>query len=155
MAGRAFVCAFALVAGLPLGGCAYQLGSAFERNKPEPGDITGSIAPATLNAQAATALPAPDKDILSDADMALARAAASEVLARGGRDSSQPWENPATGARGAVTPLASAYSAGGMTCRDFLVSHVQGRTETWLQGDACKAASGRWDVRALRPWKRT
>src|SRR5262245_11669303 len=41
----------------------------------------------------------------------LARAAVSEVLIKGA--SSVPWENPKTGARGTVTPLASPYSQNG------------------------------------------
>ena len=38
--------------------------------------------------------------------------AAAEVLTRGDKDASVPWENPQTGARGTVTPLASNYNAG-------------------------------------------
>ena len=50
------------------------------------------------------------------------------MLTKGDKDSSQPWENPETGARGSVTPLAQAYSAeDGRTCRDFLASYVNGR----------------------------
>ena len=55
------------------------------------------------------------------------RAAASEVLSRGGKDASVPWENPQTGARGTVTPIASAYTQDGFTCRDFLASYVERR----------------------------
>ena len=47
-----------------------------------------------------------------------------------------PWENPRTGARGTITPLASAYNQDGVTCRDFLASYVHGQTEAWLQGEA-------------------
>ncbi|MET0925613.1 MAG: RT0821/Lpp0805 family surface protein [Xanthobacteraceae bacterium] len=47
------------------------------------------------------------------------RAAVSEVLARGGKDSSLPWENPYTGARGTITPLTSADNQDGGTCRDM------------------------------------
>ena len=61
------------------------------------------------------------------ADLAFARNAASDVLTKGDKDSSQPWENPETGARGSVTPLAQAYSSEGRTCRDFLASYVNGR----------------------------
>jgi hypothetical protein len=49
----------------------------------------------------------------------VARAAVNEMLARGGKDTSMPWENPDTGARGTITPLASAYTQEGSTCRDF------------------------------------
>ena len=91
----------------------------------------------------------------TESDLAFARNAASDVLTKGDKDSSQPWENPETGARGSVTPLAQAYSAeDGRTCRDFLASYVNGRTESWLQGAACKAGHGRWEIHTLKPWKR-
>ena len=89
------------------------------------------------------------------ADLAFARVAASDVLTKGGKDSSQPWENPSTGARGSVTPLASAYSAEGRTCRDFLASYVNGTSESWLHGAACRADGGRWEIRTLKPWKQS
>ena len=47
----------------------------------------------------------------TESDLAFARNAASDVLTKGDKDSSQPWENPETGARGSVTPLAQAYSS--------------------------------------------
>ena len=72
----------------------------------------------------------------------------SEVLTRGGKDTSMPWENPQTGARGTITPLASAYSQDGVTCRDFLASYVKNGTESWLQGEACRAERGKWEVRS-------
>lgn len=106
-------------------------------------DVTGSITPAVEREGGPT-----------DSDLAFARNAASDVLTRGSKDASQPWENPKTGARGSVTPLASAYTSDGRTCRDFLASYVRGQTETWLQGEACRGEKGRWEIRALRPWKR-
>ena len=57
-------------------------------------------------------------------DLAYAKAAASEVLKRGEKDASLDWENPSTGARGTVTPMASVYVQDGQTCRDFLASYV-------------------------------
>jgi surface antigen len=104
-------------------------------------DITGSIA-----AQASG--PAP-----TDGDLAFARNAASDVLTKGDKDSSQPWENPETGARGSVTPVAQAYSSEGRTCRDFLASYVNGASESWLQGAACKSGQGRWEIHTLKPWQ--
>jgi hypothetical protein len=106
-------------------------------------EVTGSIAPVA---------PPP---VPTESDLAFARTAASDVLTKGDKDSSQPWENPETGARGSVTPLAQAYSSDdGRTCRDFLASYVNGRSESWLQGAACKASHGRWEIHTLRPWKR-
>ena len=75
------------------------------------------------------------------------------MLTKGDKDSSQPWENPETGALGSVTPLSQAYSAeDGRTCRDFLASYVNGRAESWLQGAACKAGQGRWEIHTIKPW---
>lgn len=105
-------------------------------------DVTGSTVPARLGSAAPT-----------ESDLAFARNAASDVLTRGDKDASQPWENPETGARGSVTPLAQAYSSEGRTCRDFLASYVNGRSESWLQGAACRTGHGRWEIHTLRPWK--
>jgi surface antigen len=89
----------------------------------------------------------------SEADLAYARAVVAEALSRGGKDISHPWENPHTGARGSVTPLTSAYSSNGITCRDFLASYVKDKSETWLQGEACKFNKG-WEVRTMKPWRK-
>ena len=88
-------------------------------------------------------------------DLAYARAAASDVLARGGKDNSVPWENPQTGAGGNITPLAAAYTEGGVPCRDFLASYVNGGSEAWLQGAACRTSRGIWEVKSLKPLKRS
>jgi surface antigen len=112
-------------------------------------EATGSIAPVRGNGQGPTATGP------TESDLAFARDAASDVLSRGDMDSSQPWENAQTGAHGSVTPLAKAYSADdGRTCRDFLASYVNGKTESWLQGAACQTAHGRWEIHTLTPWRR-
>jgi surface antigen len=91
----------------------------------------------------------------TDADLALAKAAASEAMTRTGKDVSVPWENPATGAHGTVTAVAAAYGHNGATCREFLASYVRDANETWLRGQACQIEDGRWEVRNLKPWKRS
>jgi surface antigen len=90
-----------------------------------------------------------------DGDLNYARAAASEVLKRNEKNASQPWENPRSGARGTVTPIASAYTAEGRTCRNFLASYVNGKAQAWLEGSACKQAKGAWEVRSLKPAARS
>ena len=92
---------------------------------------------------------------LSEGDLNHARAAATDVLSRGGKDASAPWENPDTGARGTVTPVASVYKQDGLTCRDFLASYIRGESQAWLQGEACRKAAGAWEVKSLKPLKRT
>lgn len=137
-------CAVALA--LAAGGCSfsYQLDNLLAK-KDDPSQ-SGSLQ--TTMSKAAAERPA-------DADLAIAHAALSEILAKGGKDTSMPWENPKTGARGTVTPLASAHYQGGTTCRDFLASYVKDGSESWLQGEACRVARGKWEVRNLRPWKNT
>ena len=93
-------------------------------------------------------------DLPPDSDLVFTRAAVNEVLNRTGSGASVPWENPHSGARGNVTPIASAYTQDGQTCRDFLASYVNGTAQSWLQGEACKQ-KGAWEVRSLKPWKRS
>ncbi|EAQ37304.1 hypothetical protein NB311A_03314 [Nitrobacter sp. Nb-311A] len=131
--------AAAIIIGAATGGCSLARNeAAFAQMR--DGDATGSIA--------APARPGP-----TDTDLAFARTAASDVLTKGNKDTSQPWENPSTGARGSVTPLAQAYTAEGRTCRDFLASYVNGKSESWLQGAACRARGGQWEIHSLKPWR--
>jgi surface antigen len=131
-----------ILIGVGSGGCSLsRTDGAFA--KMEDNEVTGSVAAAQAS------LPAP-----TESDLAFARNAASDVLTKGDKDSSQPWENPETGARGSVTPLAQAYSSEGRTCRDFLASYVNGRAESWLQGAACQTSHGRWEIHTLKPWRR-
>ena len=142
--------AAAVALALTAGGCSfsYQLDSLFEKGKETASaETTGSTrnTPASVSAK-----PQP-----ADRDLAYARAAAAEVLRQGGSGVSQSWENPETGARGTVTPIASAYNNDdGFTCQDFLASYVRaGSGEDWMRGEACRLHKGNWEVRSLKPWK--
>jgi hypothetical protein len=138
----------ALSLSLAAGGCSfsYQLDSLFSKNDDSQVERTGS-----LRSSAPKGVP----EAPAEVDLAIARAAVSEVLTKGGKDTSMPWEKPHTGARGTITPLTSAYSQDGATCRDFLASYVKNGSESWLQGEACRAERGKWEVRSMRPWKKT
>lgn len=132
-----------IVASLGLAGCSLSRSEdAFA--KYESPDVTGSIAPAAQQDGEPT-----------DADLAFARNAASDVLTKGGADSSQPWENPTTGARGSVTPISSTFTQDGRRCRHFLASYVRERQERWLQGAACRTAQGRWEIQSLSTWRKS
>jgi surface antigen len=132
-----------ILIGVGAGGCSLSRSDAAFA-KMEDNEVTGSLA---------TPASAP---VPTESDLAFARNAASDVLTKGDKDSSQPWENPETGARGSVTPLAQAYAADdGRTCRDFLASYVNGHAESWLQGAACKSSHGRWEIHTLKPWKQS
>jgi surface antigen len=137
--GRTGILLTLVLIGAGVGGCSVSRGDAFA--KMEEGEVTGAL---THVDKAPT-----------ESDLAFARNAASDVLTRGGKDFSQPWENPETGARGSVTPIAAAYTAEGRTCRDFLASYVNGRSEAWMQGGACKSGHGRWEIHTLKPWKKS
>jgi hypothetical protein len=145
---RAKAIALAVTLGAATGGCSYKLDSFF--GKDEKADQTASIRPAPAPNPPQSAATDP-----SDNDLAYAKAAAAMVLARPEKDASQPWENPGTGARGTVTPIADAYTQDGFTCRDFLASYIRDGAESWLQGDACRIHQGKWTVRKLRPLKRS
>jgi surface antigen len=142
-----FAASTALTLALAGGGCsmAYQMDSALGGG--DKSDTTGSITPPPGSKQASELPP--------DADLVFTKAAVSEVLNRPSNDASVPWENPRSGARGTVTPIASAYTQDGQTCRDFLASYVQGTSQAWLQGEACKHRKGAWEVRSMKPWKRS
>jgi len=122
-----------------LSGCAVS-GSLFSKSStPEArayasDEMTGSVA------TQAAGLPA-------EADLAFTRKAVIDVLAHGTKEISSPWENPGTGARGTVTPIASSYTKDSATCRDFLASYVRREgAEVWLQGQACRPRQGPTDT---------
>ena len=138
-----------VLCGLATGGCTYQLHSLLSKDDGD-GDQTGSISrPGEAAGRIADAAPS------SEADLAYARAAAADVLARSGKDASVPWQNPNTGAGGNITPLATSYSEGGVPCRDFLASYVNGNSESWLQGAACQSGHGQWEIHTLKPWRQS
>jgi surface antigen len=88
-------------------------------------------------------------------DLAYAKVAATEVVSLDKKDASLPWENPASGARGTVTPLTGAYRIDGEECRDFLASYIAEGSEAWFQGEACREAKGKWEVRRMKAWRRS
>ena len=132
-----------------LGGCAVS-GSLFSKSGPTEAqpyaneDLTGSIEKSAI-----ATMPA-------ESDLVFARRAVVDALTHGAKEISSPWENPATGARGTVTPVASSYGKDDATCRDFLASYVrQQGAEVWLQGQACRPRQGVWEVKNMRPWSRS
>jgi hypothetical protein len=132
---------------LSVGGCSfsYQLDSMF--GKKDDASLTGS-----LRQPAAPAIK-PVADLPPEGDLVIARAAVSEVMSKGGKDASVSWENPQTGARGTVTPIATARSGDGTTCHEFLASFEREGSSSWMQGEACRANKGKWEVRSLKPWQ--
>ena len=132
-----------ILVGLMVSGCSLMPRSDGPYAMASDADVTGSIATGA------------DSSGPAASDLAFARDAASDVLTKGGKGASQPWQNPKTGAHGSVTPLDAAYTEGGHTCRDILASYVNGATQSWLQGSACKSAGGTWEIHTLKPWRQS
>ena len=131
---------------LAASGCSYQLASLVSTDESA---VTGTI---NSPANGSSAMPSKGSS-QAELDLSYARAAAAEALAHGSRDASLPWQNPHSGARGNITPLATSYSEAGTACRDFLASYMHGESQDWLEGAACRTASGTWEVRRLKPLK--
>lgn len=106
-------------------------------------EVTGSIARRDANGS------------MQPADWSLATAALREALGETKEGASIPWQNPSTGARGTVTPVASSYVQDGFACRDFLASHVGDGQENWFEGTACRVHRGEWDIRSTRPIRKS
>ncbi len=137
-----------MIVALACGGCSYQLDSMF--SKPDADvEQTGSITHSTAADSAHDAAAAEPSPI----DLAYARAAAAEALARDTKGNSVPWRNPDTGVGGNITPLAATHEEDGLPCRDFLASFVHAGSPAWLQGSACRTARGDWEVKSLKPLK--
>ena len=135
----------AVASALAVADCSYRLASLVS-NDDTDSQPTGSIVQLTERS-------ARDDSGPAEVDLAFARAAASDALARGTKDASVPWQNPQTGAGGNITPLATLYQEDGQPCRDFLASYVHGSAQDWLQGAACRSASGTWEVTRLKSLK--
>jgi surface antigen len=148
---------FAALAAL-LGGCSTQISSLLPggvsdqgptviRHQAADDSVTGSIP---LQMTHAPNVP----QGMSATDWPLAQAALREALSRTDDGPSVPWNNPASGARGTVTPIASAFDKDGLSCRNFLASHVLDGVERWSEGTACRKG-GVWDVSAIKPLKKS
>ncbi len=140
-----------------LGGCSMQLSSLLPGGVSDTGptvirhannDETGSIP-----LQMASVRDNPMG--MSAIDWPHAQAALKEALARTDEGPSVPWDNPASGARGTVTPIAAAFTKDGLPCRNFIASHVKDGIETWSEGLACRIGANVWEVKTVKPLKKS
>ncbi len=114
-------------------------------NAPKPDTtVTGSLS---LSGGTAPAM--------SPVDWTIAKSALRQALGREEAGASQPWENPTSGARGTITPVAAIYEKDGFACRNFIVSHVHESQENWYEGTACRMHRGQWDVTTTRPLQKS
>jgi surface antigen len=152
---RAFHAFAALIVATAVSGCSSSLPSLFGEEKSpqvarsenvtaDPKDVTGSLA-----------LASGAKNSMSPVDWNIAKSALRDCLGRADAGASQPWENPTSGARGTVTPVAAIYEKNGFACRNFIVSHVRDSKESWFEGTACRVHRGQWDVTSSRPLQKS
>ena len=121
---------------LGLAGCSYRLAALVSQDDTDV-TTTGSVTQPTDRAVPVAIASGP-----AEADLAYARAAASNVLASGGKNAERALAKPTNGASGNITPLDTAYREDGQPCRDFLASYMHGPAQDWLQGAACRTSSG-------------
>lgn len=144
-----------------LGGCSMQLSSLLPGGVSDNGPTTGPTVIRNAGDDVTGSIPlqmASARDIpmgMSAIDWPHAQAALKEALARTDEGPSVPWHNPASGARGTVTPIASAFTQDGMPCRNFIASHVKDGIETWSEGLACRAGASVWEVKSVKPLKKS
>jgi len=143
-----------------LGGCSMQLSSLLPGGVSDNGPTSGPTVIRHANDETTGSIPlsmasARDNPMgMSAIDWPHAQAALKEALARTDEGPSVPWHNPASGARGTVTPIASAFTKDGMPCRNFIASHVRDGIETWSEGLACRVNASVWEVKSVKPLKR-
>lgn len=143
-----------------LGGCSMQLSSLLPGGVSDSGP-TGPSVIRTASDDATGSIPLQMASVngnplgMSAIDWPHAQAALKEALARTDEGPSVPWDNPASGARGTVTPIAAAFNKDGLPCRNFIASHVKEGMETWSEGLACRVNTSTWEVKSVKPLKKS
>ena len=132
---------FALLATQGLGGCStvIPLPSMISTD-----DITGSIGKS----------PSPLSSSLDAEDWRRASGAMGVALDPQGSGAPVKWDNPASGAKGAFTPVGQAQAVDGRICRAFLAELAGSLPGQQLQGNACREKAGDWTVSDVKPWKK-
>ena len=128
--------------GFGLSGCAIStpLGPIFGTREDAPS--TGSITPrdGRFTQQ------------MTDEDWSRARGALETALATDTAGKPAPWDNPASGLKGTVAPVATAYAAENRTCHAFVASVVESAKTHWYQGRACRTPESTWTVVESADW---
>lgn len=89
-------------------------------------------------------------DGLVGEDWRRAKAALVEALGAG-TATPVAWANPASGAKGSFAPVGDAYATASGTCRAFSAAVDRNNVDDALQGTACAARPGDWQVTDVRP----
>ena len=108
-----------------------------------PEDITGSLSKVPFGA------------LLDEEDRRREKAALATALDPQGDGATVHWENPRSGRKGALTAQGQAYPREAQVCRTFIGEMRDGAVARSVQGTACTVAAGEWEVRDVKPVKRT
>jgi surface antigen len=134
--GTGLICAQAALA-FALGGCSVSMPMGSLISGSHDDDETGTITPSPLGGlegkdwqQAKVAL-----------DSALASQSAGTV----------PWENSDSGVRGSFAAVGNAYTSVEGTCRGFHAAIDRNDEDDQLQGTACSAKAGDWQITDVKP----
>lgn len=106
-------------------------------------DATGSIPKAASPLSAA----------LDAEDWRRAKGALAVALDPQGNGAPVDWDNPRSGAKGAITPVGDAYARGNGVCRAFIANLGGSVASPPVQGTGCRDGSGEWTVSDVKPWK--
>jgi hypothetical protein len=133
----------ALTLVVTLGGCAIStpLGPIFG-SPDDGGPTTGSIPPREMRFS----------NMMTDHDWTLARVALDAALAPANAGRAAPWESRASGLKGVITPVATAYADDDRTCQAFVASLTDRNATHWYQGRACKSGDSGWTVVDASDW---
>jgi surface antigen len=88
--------------------------------------------------------------LLDAEDWRRARAALSTSLDLQGNGLPVAWDNPASGAKGAFTPIGKAYSSDVRICRAFAVTVDRKGDEQAMRGTACSAQGADWIITDIK-----
>ena len=88
-------------------------------------------------------------DALRAADQQAMAAAVADALEKHMSGNTVDWQVPASGSRGAVTPIRSFRNSDGEWCREYRQVTTAGGGETLRHGIACRGQNGSWQTRVI------
>jgi surface antigen len=87
---------------------------------------------------------------MTEADIEILSSAADEALDDVADGDTRHWENPETGAGGALTPLSTS-ERDGMRCRRLQIANEAGGKTARSEFDFCRQGDGSWKVLSEPP----
>lgn len=89
---------------------------------------------------------------MTDRDWTLAKGAVLAAIESREGQAPTTWDNPETGTKGTVSPLAGAFAADGGLCRSFIAAVAEGIETSYYEGRACRKGTDPWTVMESTAW---